>query len=79
MRITVRLHATLKKFLPPGTNGSAALELPDGATVGDLISHLGIPPGHTKVMVSGDAYLETTTVLHDGQEVNLFPPLAGGG
>ncbi len=79
MHVTVRLHATLKKFLPPGSNGNAAaLELPEGATVADAIDRLGIPPGHAKMMVSGDEYLELTTVLRDGQEINLFPPLAGG-
>lgn len=30
------------------------------------------------MIVSGAEHLEPTTVLRDGQEVNLFPPLAGG-
>ena len=74
----VRLHAILKKHLPPDANGTAVIELPDGASVADLIAHLKIPPKHTGMMVSGDEYLETTTPLREGQEVNLFPPLAGG-
>lgn len=79
MRITVKLHGTLRRFLPPGSSdNAAALDMPDGSTVADVVSRLGIPPDHTKMMVSGDEYLETTSVLHDGQEVNLFPPLAGG-
>jgi molybdopterin synthase sulfur carrier subunit len=79
IRVTVNLHASLRKFLPSGNNGRAAvLEMPDGATVDDVVNRLGIPAGHTKMMVSGDEYLELTTVLRDGQEINLFPPLAGG-
>ena len=79
MRITVTLHATLRKFLPAGSaNNSAVIEVPEGATVADLIDRLGIPPGRTKMIVSGDDHLEPTTVLRDGQPVNLFPPLAGG-
>jgi molybdopterin synthase sulfur carrier subunit len=79
MRITVSLHASLMKFLPAGSSGRAAvLEVPDGATVADVISRLGIPSGHTKMMVSGDEHLELTTALRDGQELSLFPPLAGG-
>lgn len=79
MRVTVKLHATLRKFLPPGSSEqSAVVELPEGATVADLVRRLGIPPEHTKMMVSGDNYLETSSVLHDGQDVDLFPPLAGG-
>lgn len=79
MRVTVNLHASLMKFVPPGSTGrTAVLEMPDGATVADVISRLGIPAGHTKMIVSGDEHLELTTALRDGQEVNLFPPLAGG-
>jgi molybdopterin synthase sulfur carrier subunit len=79
MRVTVKLHATLRKFLPAGSDDNAAvLDLPQGTTVGDVIARLGIPSGHAKMIVSGDEYLEPTSVLHDGQEVNLFPPLAGG-
>ena len=79
MRITVNLHATLRKYLPPGSTGRAALlELPDGATVADIIDRLGIPAGHAKMMVSGDEQLQPTSPLRDGQELNLFPPLAGG-
>lgn len=79
MRVKVKLHATLRKFLPAGSDDNAAvLDMPQGTTVADVIDHLGIPPDHAKMIVSGDVYLETTSVLHDGQEVNLFPPLAGG-
>jgi molybdopterin converting factor small subunit len=79
MRIRVKLHGMLRRYLPAGSNDNAAvLELPPGATVADAISTLGIPPDHTKMMVSGDEHVETTTVLRDGQEVSLFPPLAGG-
>lgn len=79
MRVTVNLHASLIRYLPSGSTGRAAvLDVPDGATVAAVISRLGIPAGHTKMMVSGDDHLELTTVLRDGQEVNLFPPLAGG-
>jgi molybdopterin converting factor small subunit len=79
MRVTVRLHATLRKYLPAGADGNAvSVELSPGATVADAVARLGIPPDHAKMMVSGGEHLERTSVLRDGQEVNLFPPLAGG-
>ena len=55
-----------------------AVELHDGATVADAIARLAIPAGYAKMIVCGVDYLEPTSVLQDGQEVNLFPPLAGG-
>ena len=79
MRVTVRLHATLRKYLPAGADGNAvSVELSPGATVADAVARLGIPPDHAKMMVSGGEHLEPTAVLRDGQELNLFPPLAGG-
>ncbi len=79
MHVTIRLHATLRKYVPAGTDGNAVrLDVPDGATVADAIERLGIPPAHAKMLVSGGEHLEPTAVLRDGQEVNLFPPLAGG-
>jgi hypothetical protein len=77
MRVTVKLHGILRKFLPAGAN-DAVLELREGAGVTDAITALGIPPDHAKIIISGDDQLEPASVLHDGQELNLFPPLAGG-
>ena len=79
MRVTIRLHATLRKYVPAGADGNAVcVDVPDGATVVEAIERLGVPRSHAKIMVSGDRHLEPTTVLCDGQEVDLYPPLAGG-
>jgi molybdopterin synthase sulfur carrier subunit len=79
MRVTVKLHATLKKYLPPGSSGDGIeLEVTEGATVADVIERLGIPAKHAGMLVSEDEYLESTTVVRDGQEIDIFPPLAGG-
>lgn len=78
MRVTVTLHASLRRFLPAAAGTSAVLDLHEGATVADVIIRLGIPPGHAKIIVSGNSQLEPTSTLHDAQEIDLFPPLAGG-
>jgi molybdopterin synthase sulfur carrier subunit len=79
MRVTVRLHATLRRFLPAGaSNNVVTVEVAAGATVADVVARLGIPPGHAKMIVSGDECLEPASVVRDGQELDLFPPLAGG-
>lgn len=79
MQITVRLHGTLRKYLPAGSGANAILvDVTDGATVADVVSQLGIPPGHAKMIVSDNVQLDASSELHHGQELNLFPPLAGG-
>lgn len=54
------------------------LDLHEGASVAEVIARLGIPPDHAGMIISGDDQIEPTSLLYDGQEVNLFPPLAGG-
>jgi molybdopterin converting factor small subunit len=79
MTVRVKLHAILRKFLPPDAqDNTAIMELADGATVSDAIARLGIPADHASMLVSGDDYLKPETPLRDGQELSIFPPLAGG-
>lgn len=79
MTVRVKLHAILRKFLPPGSEENVAvLDLPEGATVADVIHELGIPEKHAGMLVCGDEYLKPESVLREGQEFSIFPPLAGG-
>jgi molybdopterin synthase sulfur carrier subunit len=79
VRVKIKLHATLRKFLPAGSDADGAmLDVADGATVGEVIDRLGIPPKHAGMLVSGEEFLEVTSVLRDGQELSIFPPMAGG-
>lgn len=79
MTVRVKLHAILRKFLPAdASDNTAVLELAAGATVSDAIARLGIPPKHARMLVSGDDYLTPDSPLREGQEVSVFPPLAGG-
>ena len=76
--ISVQLFATLKKYLPPGSDGGATLTLPAGSTVLDVIEALKIPHDHAGMLVAGDTYVEKETPLTDGLRLSIFPPLAGG-
>ncbi len=76
--ISVKLFATLKRFLPPGNEDGVRLTLTAGATVQDAIDALKIPREHAGMLVAGDTYVEAGTPLTDGLQLNIFPPLAGG-
>jgi sulfur-carrier protein len=76
--INVKLFATLKKYLPPGSEEGTSLTLPAGSTVLDVIDALKIPPEHATMLIAGDTYVEKTTPVTDGLQLSIFPPLAGG-
>jgi molybdopterin synthase catalytic subunit len=79
MHVTVHHFGVLKDLL--GASASA-LELPDGATVSELLARLrGGPaaPALSGIAVSVNAeYATGPKVLRDGDEVGLLPPVSGG-
>jgi molybdopterin converting factor small subunit len=79
MKVQAELYATLSKYLPRGAEGrKVTVELPEGATVGDLLKHLGIPDGMAALLLVNGTHQPPETVLKDGETLAMFPPLAGG-
>jgi molybdopterin synthase catalytic subunit/molybdopterin converting factor small subunit len=79
MQVRVLLFGVLKESF-----GASAtdIELPDCAQVADLIEHLAASrtlPLLKGLAVSVNAeFASSRTVLHDGDEVGLLPPVSGG-
>lgn len=79
MTVHVRLYATLRKHLRDAPLGkSTPITLDDGATIGDLFAHLGIPRETIKTAFVRGVVRDDGFVLHDGDDVGIFPPIAGG-
>lgn len=79
MTITVAMYAGLARFLPSGAQDrKAAIDVPDGAAVQDVIRRLGIPDDVLCIPVVNGARVTAERVLRDGETLSLFPPLAGG-
>jgi sulfur-carrier protein len=76
--VSVKLFATLKRYLPPGSVGGMTLTLPQGSTVQDVVDALKIPRDHAGMLVANDTYVQPDTRLTDGLQLSIFPPLAGG-
>jgi len=79
MKVQVRLFATLQPFLPAGAEGDGfSLDLPPGATVRDVVESLKIPGELTCLTVVNGRDAGPDEVLTHGDELAMFPPLAGG-
>ena len=79
MRVEVQLFATLVSFLPPESrNGAVSLDVPDGSTVHDVASRLGIPSSLDRVTLVNGRDAEPERALSPGDVVTVFPPLMGG-
>lgn len=79
MKIEVKTFATLRRVFPDNKQGIGSVELPDGATIEDLLAKLGITlPQAQMVLVNGQHQGDYKAVLKDGDTVSIFPPLAGG-
>ena len=91
MQVHVQLFSILRDCLPPGSELSqATVSLPEGATLADLATHLGIDrhlgcaateliaTASWQVLLSGQFELDMGRVLQDSDEVRIFPPISGG-
>jgi sulfur-carrier protein len=79
MKVEVRLFATLQPYLPSGAHGDGiSLDLPPGATVRDVVESLKIPSELACLTVVNGREVWPEQVLAPGDEVAMFPPLAGG-
>jgi sulfur carrier protein ThiS len=77
MRVSVHLHGILRDQLPPAARGRTTLELPDAATVGDLLATLGIER-HVMVSINGRTRVSTEHILQEDDQVMIYTPVGGG-
>lgn len=79
MEVTVALYATLIRYNPAGSgNQPFNVLLPAGATVKDLLEHLGIGEGEAKQYFIRHKSQPSDYQLEDGERVAIFPAIAGG-
>ena len=77
--VQARLYATLRKYRPGLGHGEAvSVEMPDGSRVIDLLDKLGVPRDETKQVFIAGRQKPFDYVLQEGEEVGIFPPIAGG-
>ncbi|MGM0652943.1 MAG: MoaD/ThiS family protein [Bacillota bacterium] len=79
MEVSVVLYATLTRYHPGDKgNNPFTVEMPEGATVKDLLKEIGIKESETKQVFINHKTRPDDFVLEDGQKVAIFPPVGGG-
>ena len=77
--VQVKLFATLRRYHPHLKLGQAMpVELPDGATVGQMIEQLGLSTDEVKLIFVNNRVRKPDHPLADGDGIGLFPPVGGG-
>jgi len=83
MKINFKTSSMLADVLPAGTDDDQAeIDMPEGATIIDVMARLGLPEDDFYLVILNDMVCpktaRSTTVLSDGDELGIFPPLKGG-
>jgi molybdopterin converting factor small subunit len=79
MEIEVRLFATLRDYLPPGSSQfSCKLQVKSNDTVGDILKKLNLPDEMPKIILVNGVHSTLERVLKRGDVLSVFPPVAGG-
>lgn len=74
MKVKVKLFALLRQFGPD----EQVVELSEGTTIDDIVRSLKLPGTIRLLRIVNGEHRPTDHVLKDGDELALFPPIAGG-
>jgi sulfur carrier protein ThiS len=79
MKVSVKLFSILREYVPDySPQMGIAADLEDGATVSDLLSHLGIPITEAPVVTCNGRVLRYGDIVQKDSKIDIFQPVAGG-
>lgn len=76
MKVTVHAHGELRRFL--GGRGTLQAEVPNGATVREVLDHLGVPDAEVWFASVDGEPVAGEHRLRPGDELTVFSPVEGG-
>jgi len=79
MKVKVKLHGTLRQnFQDYQPSHGIEIEIPDGATVKDLLDHLGILETRGAAVITSGRVLKADHKLQAEVSVDIFQSIQGG-
>ncbi|NPU84045.1 MAG: MoaD/ThiS family protein [Syntrophaceae bacterium] len=80
MKIELNLYASLARYLPRDTRapGDRIREVSEGTTILELLRSLQVPMDKVKLIFLNGLHARGDEILHEGDRVGVFPPVAGG-
>ena len=79
MKVKVKLYGTLSLHVPEyKPSQGIEIEIPDGATVKDLLAHLEILETRGAVVISNGRVLKADDKVQDGSSLDVFQSIQGG-
>ena len=79
MKVTVKLYGTLGQRFPGYQHSQGIeVEIPEGATVQDLLAVLEIPESQGAVVIVAGRVLKADDQMRGGVSVNIFQSIRGG-
>jgi len=79
MKVEVKLFANFREYLPPGSSSyTHLLDLDEGTTVRQVLENLKVPSSMPMIILVNGIYKQADEVLHLGDVLSVFPPVAGG-
>jgi molybdopterin converting factor small subunit len=77
VKVTIAAFGAMRQYLPDG-GGRAQLEVPDGSSVSEVVDALGAPRRLVFAVLIDGLQSDIGHEVHEGAEVTLMPPFAGG-
>ena len=79
MRVRVKLIATYRDHLPPGTVGNVTeVDVQPDATVREILTPFGIPLDESSVIIVNGFTVPLDSTVSEGDMVAAFSAIAGG-
>jgi sulfur carrier protein len=79
MKVQIKLFATLRDYLPEGSDKrSCQMEFDTEPRVIDIFGQLNLPEDIPKIILINGIQSDQDQRLKDGDTLSVFPPVAGG-